>query len=145
MDDSFFLFVLIATAGVCGAIGYALGHGRGRGADGFALGVLLGPIGCIIAAFLSEKGKKCPECLGDVPNAAIRCKHCGIALVTKPITSAPLRGEWDASFYVLRGEETEGPFSLKQIRIFIAAGSLTRETLCAREGAKEWEPVGNWL
>ena len=48
------LFVVVWL--VCGAIGAAIMSGKGRsGVGGFALGVLLGPIGLIIALLLSPK------------------------------------------------------------------------------------------
>ena len=47
------LFVVVWL--VCGAIGAAIMSGKGRsGVGGFALGVLLGPIGLIIALLLSR-------------------------------------------------------------------------------------------
>lgn len=60
-----------------GLVGYAIGRERGRGGDGFVLGVLLGPLGCLLILCLERRGRKCPECLGVVPDAARKCKHCG--------------------------------------------------------------------
>jgi hypothetical protein len=60
------------------------------GCGGFALGVLLGPIGLLIAFFSSDNidqksknmgyTKKCPYCAEFVKPDAIICKHCGRSL-----------------------------------------------------------------
>lgn len=79
----FFLLVLFAT------VGYAIGDARGRWALGFWLGLLLGPIGWILTALLAGPAQpenndgplvKCPECLGEVPALARKCRHCGSVL-----------------------------------------------------------------
>jgi len=50
-----------------------------------------------------------------------------------------------AGLYILRGETAEGPFSLAQLRVLAEMGKINAETLCAREGGDEWQPVGRWL
>lgn len=60
------------------------------GCGGFALGVLFGPIGILIAFFSSDDDnvkkektgdtKKCPACAESVKQDAIVCKHCGQSL-----------------------------------------------------------------
>jgi hypothetical protein len=47
------IFVLIWVA--CAALGYAVGHSKGRAAQGLVLGLLLGLIGIIIIACLKPK------------------------------------------------------------------------------------------
>ncbi len=138
MDDNLFLFGLILGAAICGAIGYTIGQSRGRGPDGLGLGLFLGPIGCIIAALLPEKGLHCPECLGVVPRGARRCKHCGVAITKEPLREAALQIPPSAAFYVLRADKTEGPFSRKQLQILVSTQALARETLCARKGDSNW-------
>jgi len=70
MDDggsigAWFLLWLV----VGGGIGAAIGSAKDNGGSGFVLGALLGPIGWIIAALL-DYPRKCPACLGGVPQTA---------------------------------------------------------------------------
>ena len=51
---SIVLFLVFSMA-VCGAIGYAVGEGKGRGSDGALLGMFLGVIGIVIAAMLQKR------------------------------------------------------------------------------------------
>ena len=71
-----------------GIIGSLIASGKGNsGCGGFALGVLLGPIGILIALFSSDNEKvkrqrsgdtkKCPYCAEYVKEDAVVCKHCG--------------------------------------------------------------------
>lgn len=48
MDNAQFLIVGLAVALICGAIGTAVGHRKGRGAAGFIWGAVLGPIGWLL-------------------------------------------------------------------------------------------------
>ena len=52
LSDSEALALLIVVAVVCGAIGESIADARGRSATGFLLGLVLGPIGWIVAARL---------------------------------------------------------------------------------------------
>ena len=38
------------------------------------------PSGWLITLLLSPEGRKCPQCLGVVPETAVRCRHCGSEL-----------------------------------------------------------------
>jgi len=62
---------------VCGLIGYAIGTTKGQPLGGFLFGALLGPIGWVLTIATSDVRRKCKQCLGAVPAAAKRCKHCG--------------------------------------------------------------------
>lgn len=62
---------------VCGVIAGMIGSNKGSGCAGFALGLLLGPLGIIIALIMKGNQKKCPFCKGDIPEDATTCKHCG--------------------------------------------------------------------
>lgn len=86
------LVVIYGGSWLCmGMIGLGIGRTRGRGGDGFLLGFLLGPIGWLVILLLERHGRKCPECLGIVPEAAIRCRHCGIVLPDAPVAKNPFR------------------------------------------------------
>ena len=121
-------------------VGYLIGNSRGRGTEGVFFGLLLGPIGWIITLLFPEAGAKCPECKGVVPTGARRCKHCGV------VFSRPVAPAADPSkFFVLVNDKTDGPFSLEQLRYLTSRKTITRETLCAREGDSQWLPLGDFL
>ena len=79
---------------VCGIIAAAIASNKGdSGCFGFILGILLGPIGVIIALLSSPKQakldervlksgkmKKCPACAELVKAEATKCRHCGETL-----------------------------------------------------------------
>lgn len=71
-----FLFIWIVVA----LIGYAIGKSKGRPGAGFVWGLLLGPIGWLVILVAGDFRRKCPECLGAVPDGARRCGHCGVDL-----------------------------------------------------------------
>ena len=88
---AFWIFVLwlVFLLSMLGLIGLGFGNERGRGFTGFMLGFFLGPIGWILILCLEPDGRRCPECLGVVPNLARRCRHCSSEL---PPSLAPRRG-----------------------------------------------------
>jgi hypothetical protein len=74
---SFFVFI------ICGVIGAALASEKGRGAAGFWLGFVFGPIGILIALLLkpSVSGlKPCPFCAELIQPAALKCRFCNADL-----------------------------------------------------------------
>lgn len=153
MEQSIFIFTtFIIAAGILGGVGYMIGRGRGRGPEGFALGAFFGPIGWIIAAVLSEKGAKCPACLGVVPAAAIRCKHCGSDLgktspsaPTPAPAAAPVTTEPSAAYFVMLNGKAEGPFNQKQLSVLLDSGKVDRDTACAVNGVSNWQTIGEFL
>ncbi len=75
---------------LCGVVAAVIASNKGgSGVLGFIVGLLLGPIGVIIAFFMgNEKAavaaqitsgdrKKCPRCAELVQPDALVCKHCG--------------------------------------------------------------------
>jgi hypothetical protein len=46
-------------------------------------------------------------------------------------------------FYVMKGEQTAGPYSIEELRVMLAYGELQRQALCATDGAPAWKPVGD--
>jgi len=86
---------------ICGAVAATIASSKGGSAlIGFIVGVLLGPLGIIIAFFLgnekaaaqsqiqSGERKKCPRCAELVQPDALVCKHCGHEFATPPIPTA---------------------------------------------------------
>jgi predicted RNA-binding Zn-ribbon protein involved in translation (DUF1610 family) len=82
MEDEGVLILLVVGCLISGAIGAAIGSNKGRGGEGFGLGLFLGPIGWIIAVLL-DYPRKCPACQCGVPEGAAVCKGCGRPLLTK--------------------------------------------------------------
>jgi predicted amidophosphoribosyltransferase len=68
--------LVVSGLSVSAVIGLLIGRMRGRGADGLCLGLLLGPIGWLLAALLRDLRFRCPRCLRPVPDTASRCV-CG--------------------------------------------------------------------
>ena len=63
-----------------GGIGAAIGQKKGRPAEGFFAGLLLGPLG-IIFILVRQPKWKCPDCGGAIDKGVKKCKHCGSVLV----------------------------------------------------------------
>jgi hypothetical protein len=57
MNDDILIVLLLTWVG-CGVIGGAIGSSKGNGTAGFWLGLLLGPIGILIAAVMSATPEK---------------------------------------------------------------------------------------
>jgi hypothetical protein len=60
----------------CAFIGTAIGENKGRGGTGFILGLLLGPLGCIIVLAISGDRVNCPFCQSRISPNATSCPKC---------------------------------------------------------------------
>ena len=61
---------------VCGIIAAMIGGRKGMGTSGFLIGVLLGPLGVLIAHFSKGDRKTCSSCKELVHKEAKVCPHC---------------------------------------------------------------------
>lgn len=55
--EAVFVFGLLAGALICGCLGMAVASGKNQAGMGFALGLLLGPLGILIAVLLPKKAE----------------------------------------------------------------------------------------
>ena len=69
--------LLILGGLIFGIIGAAIGSRKNSGCAGALLGLLLGPIGLIIALCMRGDRKPCQHCKELVFSGATVCKHCG--------------------------------------------------------------------
>ena len=60
-----------------GFIGMAIGNIKHQPGNGFMLGILLGPLGWILACSVSDIRPKCRSCLGVINDGAKICVNCG--------------------------------------------------------------------
>lgn len=74
VQSAFSTWMLVCLAS--SIIGGLIGILRGRGVDGIVLGLLVGPIGWLLIWLGPDKRRKCPACLGVVPEGARKCCHC---------------------------------------------------------------------
>jgi hypothetical protein len=87
------LSILVLLNIFCALGGIIAGMWKGRAAEEFFLGLLLGPIGLLIGAFLPkvEPTQICPECRAKIPADARRCMHCRTVLVDDGEDEIPRR------------------------------------------------------
>ena len=94
----YFPIALLLYVLIFGLVGGLIGESKGRSGAGFIFGALLGPIGWLIVAIGPDikaeqaalHARKCPACMGSVPDGARKCMHCGEDLAVKPApVSAP--------------------------------------------------------
>lgn len=91
---------------LCGVIGYSIGKPKNRGTDGLILGIILGPIGWLIAILQRPLGEKCPYCGGLLNKGATCCCHCGREVIKRriPKVICPMCGAAIASSTLHKGE-----------------------------------------
>lgn len=97
MNEVLVLWIIIAA--ICGFVGGFLLERSDRWGTGFFLGLLLGPIGIVVAAIMrldrtgeapvatTAPTRKCPDCAEVVLAEARKCRFCGAAL--EPIAPPP--------------------------------------------------------
>ena len=51
----------------------------------------------------------------------------------------------EADYYLLNGDQEQGPLTLDQLQAFLQGGAVTLETLYARPGMSEWKPLSTIL
>jgi hypothetical protein len=61
---------------LCGIVAAMIGRRKGAGCVGFVVGLILGPIGIIIALVMKGNRKACPFCKELVNRDATVCPHC---------------------------------------------------------------------
>lgn len=61
---------------LCAIIGGMIGVRKHAGVAGFFMGLLLGPLGLLIAIFMRGNRPECPFCKELVHPEARRCPHC---------------------------------------------------------------------
>lgn len=121
--------VFVAIWLVCGFVAAIIASNKGANpAAGFAVGVLLGPIGIALSFFMgtdaeraakqvsSGEKKVCPRCAEAVQPAALVCRYCGHEF------AGPIGGaDMDQSVAVDDREDPPVLFVLLVILIVIAA------------------------
>lgn len=132
---------------VCGLVGALIGRSRGRPIDGLGWGILLGPLGWLIVALLSDKRPKCPYCRGAVELSASRCRHCGGELRSgrsTPPTTTTLSGSNVKYYYTSNGEQ-QGPIDASDLRMMHKDGLINDDTPVIREGESDWRQYRDYL
>jgi hypothetical protein len=84
VDPAVVIFVIVLAATLCAVIARAKERGA---ATWFLVGVLLGPIGVIVALLVPSARVECPHCRERIRPAASVCPHCRSQLVWDPAAS----------------------------------------------------------
>jgi DNA-directed RNA polymerase subunit RPC12/RpoP len=78
------MFFLVMWIVLFGALGAVIGERKGIGGQGFAVGVLLGPLGVLFVLAASGNRVRCPACRELVDPAASVCPHCQHQIAEPP-------------------------------------------------------------
>lgn len=89
MDGIIEVIIAVVLIVICALIGSAIGQWKGRRTAGFVLGLLLGPIGCLIALCLEKQTNLCPRCKTANTTNTKFCSACGTALDAKLVVECP--------------------------------------------------------
>jgi hypothetical protein len=78
---------------ICALVGALIGQCKGRPGSGVVWGGLLGPIGWLIVALLTDLRPQCGECGGIIVEGARKCMHCGSVIERMIDVRCPICGE----------------------------------------------------
>jgi hypothetical protein len=70
-----FLISVLCCLIICSVLASTIGAKTNAAAAGFWRGLLLGPVGVVIALFL-DNGPKCPHCRSTIDREATKCPIC---------------------------------------------------------------------
>lgn len=87
---------------------------------------------------------ECNECGREISDKAEACPGCG-APVSQSMQEAGTDQSANApetGYYLLIADEQQGPFSMERIRSMLANGDITDDTLYAKPGMEDWQPLG---
>ena len=94
---------------ICGVIAAAIGAKKGETASGFIIGILLGPLGIIIALLSKGNRRGCPHCRELVHREATVCPHCQRDLFKSLSIRCPKCGEQGHVSEGMLNEKVECP------------------------------------
>jgi hypothetical protein len=66
----------LAVNGLCALIAMSIGAPKGESGKSFVVGLLLGPIGVLLAMASTGDRHPCPHCAEPVRTSAKVCPHC---------------------------------------------------------------------
>ena len=96
---------------VCGIVAAMIGSGKGATGSGFFLGLILGPLGILIAIFMKGNRRKCPSCHEVIDPTAMKCPKCQADLTPK---DAPVLIDGEVS---VENETKKCPACAEQIKL----------------------------
>jgi DNA-directed RNA polymerase subunit RPC12/RpoP len=118
MDDNGVLLYIGVWMIVGGLVGALIGATRNNREAGFFLGLLLGPLGWIIAFFVDARAT-CAQCKEPINEGATKCPHCGCdpsaAKPNQAPAAAPPKAE-NKSAPALSAEDKKCPFCAEIIK-----------------------------
>jgi hypothetical protein len=141
--DIGFILSIIAGLGISSAIGAACA-GKGNEGQGALLGLLLGPIGIIIAIIIGCTSNKTNDDAVAAYIAATKATQAATAPAVAPVAPAPAKTPaWDTmpeNVYIKRDGEIIGQWPIASIIGFIALGNIV-ETDQYLDRAGQWRSI----
>src|SRR4030067_1737039 len=67
---------LISFWVVCGIVAAIIGSRKGAGCSSFIVGLILGPLGIVVAIFMKGNRRQCPSCREYIDPTATKCPKC---------------------------------------------------------------------
>lgn len=68
---------------ICAVISAAIGSSKGETVSAFIMGIILGPLGILVALLSSGNRIPCPACREKIHKKAAICPHCRTQLTAK--------------------------------------------------------------